>query len=76
MGTDEAYEDCLLVISNLDNQPILVASNVEDHPVAPNNTGSRISLFDIRRRTPNCLLNFLVPRAQRLFGVSMSAFPK
>lgn len=56
MGTDKAYEDSLLVISDLDDQPLFIASNVENHPVTRNKTGSGIPSFDIRRRMPDSLI--------------------
>ena len=47
-----------------DDQPVIVAFDIENHAIRTDNAGIRIRFYDIRGIFPVGLLNFVKPRFQ------------
>jgi len=61
------YEHDLMLIVNGHNQAVVIAFDVEDHPIRPDNAGIRISLQYLRWTSPACSENFMKPGIERGF---------
>ena len=53
------------------HESVVVALDIEDYPVASNDTGATVLRLYLRRRIPILLLDFPIPSKKRLFGVRM-----
>jgi hypothetical protein len=71
MGADPFDNDQTTQIANLDYQPIPVALDIEDHPVAGQKVGAAVTLFDVLRCLPLAALDFVLPCIQRPPGIGM-----
>jgi hypothetical protein len=56
------------------DEPEGVASYIEHHPSVSDNTGGRVVPFEVVEIFPDPLADFVMPRAQRLFGITVPAF--
>ena len=68
MGADELDVDGLESVSHRDDEPIVVALDVEHHAVVTDETGAGVTMANVLRRAPDGVLGFVVPRLQGLFG--------
>ena len=69
MGTDETDVDDTGVVVNFDDQPVLIAFDVEHNAVAWQDIGAVIANANILRVSPLRMLCFCVPGPERLLGV-------
>lgn len=75
MCADEADKSPLAFIIEFHDQPVIIAPDVENHPIICNDTGSCKSLFDVIRTSPVSTPGDIVPRFEVLFAVRVF-FPK
>lgn len=61
MGTDKANKHQPLCVAHRDNQPVVVALDVEDYPIVSQKTGVPIDRFNISGRFPISITGFCIP---------------
>jgi hypothetical protein len=66
---NKPYEDNLNVIFDFDNQPVVVAFDVEHNPTILENIGCAITGFDIAGSSPFGMFDFPCPFLELLFAV-------
>ena len=71
MAANEANQHHTGGIVHPDDQPVLIAGDIEHHSVICEETGGTKLCLDVGRRCPIGLLRFLVPRPERSFGLAM-----
>jgi len=72
MRPDEADVDDAERVVDGDDQPVLVALDIENDPVVGYDAGTSVNILDIFRRLPLCLSSILTPGYERHFHVSMT----
>jgi hypothetical protein len=75
MGAYKPYENHTIVVLNGNDQSVIVAFDIEHHPVLSNEAGVPVSGLDVRRASPRGMPDITVPGLQRLTGICM-LFPK
>jgi len=73
MGADEFHQRAAECVRHMDDQPIFVAAEVEDHAVVADEIDGRAELpLDIVRTAPARLARQREPRADRPLGLRMA----
>ena len=75
VGADELHIDRLVMVSNRDHQPVVVALDVEHHAAILEDARASILLLDLGGLHPRGLLGFINPRLEWLLG-SWVLFPE
>ena len=63
--------NCAKLVGDRDNQAVVIALDIEYHPVLTDQTGIAVLILDVLRRLPTRRARFLVPRLQWLLGAGM-----
>ncbi len=71
MGAGETHVDDTRRITDPHHEPTVVALDVEDHPVAANDSGAVVLLLHLRGRIPILLQTLAIPGEQRFLGIRM-----
>jgi hypothetical protein len=74
MGPEKPDKNGIHSKFELYDEPEGVASYIEHHPSVSDNAGVRIVLFKVVEIFPGPFADFVMPRAQRLFGATVPAF--
>jgi hypothetical protein len=75
MAANKADVDCLKLVFNFDDKPILVATDVEYHPVVGKKTGALELGLDLLGVIPAGRLDQSVPGLEGLFSIAMARLP-
>ena len=59
------------LVGDRDNQAVVIALDIEHHPVLPDYTGTAVLILDVLRRLPARCTRFLVPGSQWLLSAGM-----
>ena len=66
MGSDEFDEDHVSQVVHGDDQPVLIAADVEDDAIAAGEVGRSVSILDVLWRVPRCMVDLCEPNAERM----------
>ena len=69
MRSNELYPGDPGSVLHLNDQAVLVASDVKNDPIVATNTCVAVLVFDVLRRIPVGFHGFVVPALQGAFGV-------
>lgn len=76
MAADESDVNRLQLIDDLDDKSILVATDIENNPIAGEKTGCRKLGLDLRWVAPAGRLDKGVPGLEWLLGIAMARLPE
>lgn len=69
MGTDLLNEEVSFAVEHQDDQAVVVAADVKDHPVSRENVGGTITILDVLWCFPLGVLSFVQPGREGWSGV-------
>lgn len=71
MQTHIANIDDALPIGYDDHESVVIALDVENDAIIPDQAGIAVSIFDVGRSTPIGLFDVMIPRPKRLLGIGV-----
>ena len=71
VSSDKPDENNPAVVVDFDDEPVVVAFDVEDNPVSGEDVRARVEFFDVLRPAPIRRLGFMEPRFERCFGAGV-----